>query len=374
MRTVCSTSNCLVTKQKIGSGGYAKVYAGFLDGEVVAVKKSVRPWDEGHYCIYREIDALVALKGAPNIVQFRGWIVENQEDTFNYYLVLDYHENTLCSLLDLPDSRRLELLPKFRNQLVTGLQCIHNAGLIHRDIRSENILITDDNLCIADFGVARRVNDNSISLTNNWSYYAFAAPEIEIDSQNYTKAIDIWALGIVLLGFANGNIAPLGDGPIYYLERVLRYELAKEWIIAGNFDGIKLPISNLVNSEVEQLISEMLFIDPESRRLPDIDVEWKPAVVNYAASKINAEVIGVLAEEYQVSSFIIDVCVRILSRCNYQKYTRVHYIAAFSIACDMFLFKSIDEDTLLTLIPNISVVQFIVYKAKIIQDSGFNLH
>ena len=97
-------------------------------------------------------------------------------------------------------------------QIVDGLNYLHEKNIIHRDLKCENILINQDNKCqIADFGFARKMEEDSISSTFCGSA-AYAAPELlkgtkqtgtrilykQLIGKMYSSfASDVWSLGVI---------------------------------------------------------------------------------------------------------------------------------------------------------------------------------
>ena len=100
-------------------------------------------------------------------------------------------------------------------QIGTGLHDIHNHGVIHRDIKAANLLLTSDNddechLKISDFGTAKAI-ENNLTNTIGAGTLAYMAPEVNYG--HYTYKIDIWSAGVVLYHMLTGSPALLGgDG------------------------------------------------------------------------------------------------------------------------------------------------------------------
>ena len=95
--------------------------------------------------------------------------------------------------------------------LFHGVYNIHNNHIIHRDLKTDNILITSNGMLkIADFGLSRVHNDND-SLLNNYSSQVasrwYRSPELLYGATNYDYAIDIWSIGCIMAEILNGGSA-----------------------------------------------------------------------------------------------------------------------------------------------------------------------
>jgi len=137
-----------------------------------------------------------------NIIGLRDMIKPgNAADLENLYLVQDLMDIDLYQLLrhrQLSD----EIACYFCYQLLRGMKYIHSANVIHRDLKTSNILVNDQcDLMICDFGLARVVDadyDYNGVLTEYVSTRHYRAPEVMLSPRAYTKAIDIWSIGCIL--------------------------------------------------------------------------------------------------------------------------------------------------------------------------------
>ncbi|KAE8349415.1 cytochrome P450 [Aspergillus coremiiformis] len=142
-------------------------------------------------------------------------------------------------------------------QLFEGLKYLHDRGIVHRDIKPENILVSDKRLTVklGDFGLAKIIGEDSFTTT------FYVAPEILQDSRRrrYTKAVDIWSLGVVLYICLCG-FPPFSD-ELYTPEN--SYTLAQQ-IKLGRFD-YPSPYWDSVGDPALDLIDRMLTVDVDKR-------------------------------------------------------------------------------------------------------------
>lgn len=114
------------------------------------------------------------------------------------HLVTDFLPQTISSFVDRCP-RPLFYVRLFGFQLFAGLFYLHSHGVCHRDIKPSNVLIdpSDGRLQICDFGSAKFLlrGEPSVSYIATRSY---RAPELLLDCQQYTTAVDVWAAGCVL--------------------------------------------------------------------------------------------------------------------------------------------------------------------------------
>jgi serine/threonine-protein kinase Chk2 len=138
----------------------------------------------------------------------------------------------------------------------------HDRGIVHRDIKPENILLTDKDLHVklADFGLAKIIGEESFT-TTLCGTPSYVAPEILEDSRHrrYTRAVDIWSLGVVLYICLCG-FPPFSD-ELYSRENP--YNLTQQ-IKAGRFD-YPSPYWDSVGDPALDLIDRMLTVDVDKR-------------------------------------------------------------------------------------------------------------
>ncbi|KAI1457383.1 checkpoint kinase 2-like protein [Annulohypoxylon moriforme] len=189
------------------------------------------------------------------------------KDTFNeknaVYLVLELApEGELFNYIVMKQKLSEAETRKLFIQLFQGIKYLHDRNIVHRDVKPENILLTDKDLHVklADFGLAKIIGEESFT-TTLCGTPSYVAPEIlaEVKHRKYTKAVDIWSLGVVLYICLCG-FPPFSD-ELY--SREFPYTLSQQ-IKSGRFD-YPSPYWDSVGDPALDLIDRMLIVEPEKR-------------------------------------------------------------------------------------------------------------
>ncbi|KAL8866248.1 MAG: hypothetical protein Q9174_006413, partial [Haloplaca sp. 1 TL-2023] len=203
--------------QLIGKGSYGRVYLGInlTTGELLAVKQvevnqkiagsDKEKMKEMVSALDQEIDTMQHLEH-PNIVQYLG--CERKE--YSISIFLEYISGgSVGSCLRKHGKFEQSLVSSLTRQTLAGLAYLHQEGVLHRDLKADNILLDIDGTCkISDFGISKRTdNIYGNDITNNMQGSVFwMAPEvIRSHGTGYSAKVDIWSLGCVVLEMFAGR-------------------------------------------------------------------------------------------------------------------------------------------------------------------------
>jgi eukaryotic-like serine/threonine-protein kinase len=202
--------------EKIGGGGMALVYKAKcrLLNRFVAIKvlRSEFTEDEEFVKKFRREAQSAASLSHPNIVGIYDVGTENH----NYYIVMEYIKGqTLKEYIKGKGTLGVENATNIAIQICYALDHAHKNHIVHRDIKSHNILIREDNsVKVTDFGIARAVSSSTITNTGNviGSVHYFA-PEQARGGYTDEKS-DIYSLGVVMYEMLTGRLPFEGESPI----------------------------------------------------------------------------------------------------------------------------------------------------------------
>ena len=188
---------------ELGRGGFGSVFKvqHYKTKTIYAMKvvrKINKTFQEGNQTFLQEIEILITLEH-PNIIK----IYEYYEDEINYYLITEYVSGgELFDYIERDTTFCESKAKKIIKQILQALNYLHSNNLVHRDIKSENILVEysyaehdDVNIKIIDFGTCNYVTqDKHLTMKVGSPYYI--APEVL--KSDYNNKCDIWSTGIIL--------------------------------------------------------------------------------------------------------------------------------------------------------------------------------
>src|SRR5574341_1073502 len=237
---------------RLGSGGAANVYLGRdqQSGQMVVIKvvhnHLVNEKFMGRF--QREIELLQKLHN-PYIIELYDWALQEFDPETNQqlsYIVAEFVEgHTLDDIVDTRGPLDEPTSLAIGRQVALGLSDVHRQGIVHRDIKSQNIMITPDNVAkIIDFGIAKGQGQQTLTASSHFAgtlYYA--PPEQILEAHGVDHRADIYSLGVVLYELLTGGL------PV----KVRDFGAVASKIIAGDLE----PITG-VSPEVEGLVSDMI--------------------------------------------------------------------------------------------------------------------
>ncbi|MCL4253590.1 MAG: protein kinase, partial [Anaerolineae bacterium] len=193
--------------ERIGSGGYGEVYRATQQsvGREVAIKVILPQYaDNPEFVANFEREAkLVGQLEHPNIVP----LIDYWKDEHGAFLVMRYiRGGSLRAMLTKQGGLPLMRTVRIMEQVAEALQIAHDAHVVHRDLKPDNILIDErGNAYLTDFGIAKQLNENTDSATDNIKgTFAYLSPE-QIQQIPLSARTDIYALGIILYEILAGE-------------------------------------------------------------------------------------------------------------------------------------------------------------------------
>lgn len=234
-----------VIKKEIGSGGMARVFLAEDRelGKYVAVKVlNLDPsTPTSNQQRFKEEMRLVQYIKSPYIVRF----YEGKYDKNIKYLSMEYVQGKMLKeVIEMQGRLQPDRAVDYAIQIAKGFSEIHAQNIVHRDLKTSNVMITNTGqVKIIDFGIA--ISDDSSRFTQTGKVIGsvhYLAPEL-IDKQEASPQSDIYALGIILYEMLIGNPPHRGKTPI---ETALKHKTEPIPQVNKIYPNIPQALSNIV--------------------------------------------------------------------------------------------------------------------------------
>jgi len=253
----CSLSNKYEIKKLLGKGTITEVYLAHhkaLSKDVVV--KVLSPHIAADRELLRrfvsEVEAIAALEAHPNVA----WVLDLDKDGRWIYYVMDYYQLSLKDMLT--DGKKLtpEDAVRVTSQILQALRFAHSNGILHRDIKPQNIVFKEDGVAVlTDFGIGEVAREavQKLKITQLLPSPIYLAPEHIRNPKAIDARADIYALGAVMYEMLTGQPPFKGDIRSVYSMKFL-----------GRFTPIR-ELAPEVPEELARIVEKAMATDPKNR-------------------------------------------------------------------------------------------------------------
>ena len=221
--------------KKIGSGAFSTIHKAFKKDSTYAVKKI--SYNSNINNNYKKEFTLLRKLNHKNIIKLHDIIIDTNSEYI--YLILDYYKNGDLSNFLKNRSLKEKYTKNYMFQLRDGLKYLIDHSVIHRDLKPQNILLTDDYILkITDFGLARYYNNDNM-ITTICGSPLYMAPEI-LKKKKYSIKSDLWSVGVILYQMLYGTLPYKAKNIISLINEIDTKNINYENNFNISSDGINL--------------------------------------------------------------------------------------------------------------------------------------
>ncbi|KAF8378130.1 hypothetical protein HHK36_029467 [Tetracentron sinense] len=274
---------------RIDEGTYGVVFRAKDNktGEIVALKKVKMEKEREGFPLtsLREINILLSFHH-PSIVDVKEVVMGENLD--NIFMVMEYMEHDLKGLMESKKQAFSQSEVKcLMLQLLEGVKYLHDNWVLHRDLKTSNILLNNrGELKICDFGLSRQYGSPLKTYTHLVVTLWYRAPELLLGAKKYSTAIDMWSLGCIMAELLANEPLFTGKTEVDQLDKIFRTLGTPSELIWPGFSKLprvkvnfvkhqynlrkKFPSTSFTGSPVLSdsgfdLLNKLLTYDPEKR-------------------------------------------------------------------------------------------------------------
>lgn len=199
----------------LGRGGMARVFAATdrVLERPVAVKILAEPYDrdQGFVARFRREAQAAARLNHPNIVA----VFDSGSDVDRHFIVTELVEGeTLSAMLAREGPMAPERVVEIGRQVCRALAAAHDAGIVHRDVKPGNVMLSRGSVKVVDFGIAQAAGDEAIT-RSGWilGSASYLSPE-QAEGERADERSDLYGLGCVLYEMLAGQPPFVADSPV----------------------------------------------------------------------------------------------------------------------------------------------------------------
>ncbi|KAL9164725.1 hypothetical protein ABFS82_06G122800 [Erythranthe guttata] len=288
MLQCCRSVHEFEKRGKINEGTYGVVYRAkdSKTGEIVALKKVKMKNENEKFPLtsLREINILRSLRN-PYIVDFKEVVVDGDIDdgVFDVYMVMEYMDHDLKGLMEKTGYPFSQSEVKcLMLQLLEGVKYVHENWILHRDLKTSNLLLNKcGELKICDFGLSRQYG-NPLKPYSDWVVtLPYRSPELLLEANEYSTAIDMWSVGCIMAELLLKRPLFNGTSEINQLHKIFRILGTPNETIWPGFSKLPGAKAKFVEHKYNQLrkifqahvlsdggldlLNKLLTYDPEKR-------------------------------------------------------------------------------------------------------------
>mmetsp|Transcript_25524 Transcript_25524/g.43054 ORF Transcript_25524/g.43054 Transcript_25524/m.43054 type:complete len:300 (-) Transcript_25524:245-1144(-) len=209
--------------ENLGVGSYGEVYKArdTKTGDIVALKKiKLKVSEEGiPKTSVREIATLKHLQH-PCVVK----LLDHDCSDGRLYLVFEFIDCDLKKYMNsVTGLLKPAVIQSYASQLIQGIEYCHLNGVLHRDLKPQNLLVSKNGrLKLADFGLARSFVPPMRPFTHEVVTLWYRPPEILLGSKTYALPMDMWAVGVIIAEMVSKRPLFPGDSEVDELFKIFR--------------------------------------------------------------------------------------------------------------------------------------------------------